>query len=453
MVHIPQQKFDAVFPELNELINPSRMLRYFREQLLFPEVRKQYHITGIHIDRFLYRPGKKCRILYRVQLQKDGEEQDFPQILVCDVLPVGKEPAGRKKERPWYQPLPYMPATRFFPELHLFCVAFPNDARLPQLSRVVKEEYWRGIFRQRFPEWKIARIHSEIVKYVPGDRCVQRHTIEFQTPDSTPRRFYSKTFSESPQVVYRAMEAIWQQWEIKKPSVFLPRPLVLDEETFTIVLSEVPGQKLTEHFAEIPPEEASRQAAELLALIHTAPVSKLPAWSLQEEVEDFQKALGIISDWDASLRPELETIARKLQQLLPPPAARSVPIHGAFRSTQMLEWQGKLGLLDFDGLLLGDPLYDVGSYLSHLLYLTIKEEIQFEDAQKAMHTFLSHYQEATGWPLEQPRLLYFTASNLIGKHGKKMVKRAKKNSAQKIRRMINLANELLDSPQILYSGE
>ena len=61
--------------------------------------------------------------------------------------------------------------------------------------------------------------------------------------------------------------------------------------------------------------------------------------------------------------------AGRTARLAPSSRSMPVPIHGAFRFTQLLSYRDRLALVDFDGFEQGHPMCDVGSFVAHLYYL------------------------------------------------------------------------------------
>src|SRR5262249_47604051 len=113
----------------------------------------------------------------------------------------------------------------------------------------------------------------------------------------------------------------------------------------------------------------------------------------------------------------LEKLVESLGRALP---ARDVRlprslIHGTFKIAQLLVRDGKLGLVDFDSVAHGDPLYDVAEFVASYLYLTATHDLSTVAAARGIDRFLARYEEHTPWPCERERIMWYVTAFLLGK--------------------------------------
>jgi aminoglycoside phosphotransferase (APT) family kinase protein len=70
-------------------------------------------------------------------------------------------------------------------------------------------------------------------------------------------------------------------------------------------------------------------------------------------------------------------------------------------------------MVDWDTLALGDPLYDVGRLLAHLVYLAGREEIAPPAVSACAETLLQAYEAETGQPVDRQHLAWHVAAQLL----------------------------------------
>lgn len=438
MVRIPEQKYDAVFPQLNRVIQPAYMLEVFRRELDSENVCR---IQRVHLERFLYKPGKKCRLIYRVEVSRWGNGGSSWHLLVCELIPQGEGKPGPVPS--WFREVDCLPARLVVPQEQLVCHIFPNDARLPQLVHLTRTDFLTRLLAElpEFAGHPPQSLHSELVKYVPENRLVLRLTVS-DGEGKTERHYYLKTSGNPLTPIFRGMQAIFRRWQQSGYAVRVPEPLRYDAETNSMLMRAVPGVKLTERLKEVEPEHLAESAAELLSLIHTCQCADLPRRSEADEQKDVHKALEIIHNYNRELGSRISQLMDSLLRVSLPEPERMTPTHGAFRATQMLLDGRTIGLVDFDGLMVGNPWNDVASFISHLFYLYVKQEVDFATAERIIRRFLQTYFRCTGFRADPLRLKHLIAVELVKKHGKKMIKRAKSGGEEKLVRITELAEKI-----------
>jgi Ser/Thr protein kinase RdoA (MazF antagonist) len=111
--------------------------------------------------------------------------------------------------------------------------------------------------------------------------------------------------------------------------------------------------------------QAAGRAGDVLAALHGAPADGLPS----ESPRDRLRRTGDSADLLATIAPELAPRVEKLMGLLEEqmPADSLVTSHGGFHISQLLESNGELAVIDFDGMCLAPAARDVASYVASLL--------------------------------------------------------------------------------------
>jgi aminoglycoside phosphotransferase (APT) family kinase protein len=122
---------------------------------------------------------------------------------------------------------------------------------------------------------------------------------------------------------------------------------------------------------------------------------------------------------EPALAARVAGIARRLCRLERsiPVAERfpSVPIHGAFRMSQLLRQGERIALVDFDGVALGDPHYDVAELQASLVYQVFRGHLDPSAAARRGEVFRDAYEAQGPCPLDELRLAWFRAAFVLEK--------------------------------------
>jgi hypothetical protein len=163
--------------------------------------------------------------------------------------------------------------------------------------------------------------------------------------------------------VYRNDEALAEAVAALSAAAALPvrtaRCEAVVPELRMTVQSRVPGG---------PPAgvlQAAGRAGGVLAALHGAAADGLPS----ESPRDRLRRTGDSAELLATIAPELAPRVEKLMGLLEAqmPADDLVTSHGGFHISQLLESEGELAVIDFDGMCSAPAARDVASYVASLL--------------------------------------------------------------------------------------
>ena len=149
-----------------------------------------------------------------------------------------------------------------------------------------------------------------------------------------------------------------------------PRMLLHDHRNSLIIMEELPGCQLT---TMIPTPEPDVFAAvgNALAGLHRSEICLPASWSPGGELAALERAM-------ADVRLALPTLEGAIQSLLQMIERRGTelhwddraPIHANLFGDQILvDETGEVGIVDWDDLCLGDPLFDVGQLSSGFLVI------------------------------------------------------------------------------------
>lgn len=459
MVRIPEMPPDETFPQL-QVVTSLEPMREILQQDLPRFAHGELEIDRLKIKRFQYRPRKRCSICYQIEVVPPGGGE--PEVQLMFGLLEGKGRARQRyeheRERISFVP-PLVPAIHYLDELDMVLWGFPNDPQMkrlhelfdPELFEVAMEPYLAALAPAGTPCFE--SLETRIAKYVPASRCVLEHKI-WSNPERMGEpviHLYSKTYEDSRgAAIFDVMNQLWDSEARSSGMLAMPEALFYDDGLQTLFTRPVLGEHAKEQLGELDFVDLAPKIGQLLASIHTSGLSGLPFWPVEETVADVRKAHVFVGSSIAPARERMASIVEKVESGVScTEGLPSVPLHGAFRLSQILHLDGRLVLLDFDGLHVGNPIGDVGSLAAHLFYLSAKGQLTRDQARKAIGSFCDAYREATPWDLPEDALRWYTAAEIAGKHAKKIVKRAKKNSDQKIEDLLGLAENVLDGKEPL----
>ncbi|MCI0694732.1 aminoglycoside phosphotransferase family protein [candidate division KSB1 bacterium] len=464
MTRIATLPEDERLPHLQLATNLSAMQEAFQSRL--PEFAEgRWKIDEVDIERFDYKPGRKCSICYELSLHDVAQGAGASQLLLGVMAPNGEAEASfAKAKREANFPPVFGPAAYFLPDLNMVLWGFPNDPaikRLPALIdktrfRALIEKYWERL--RIGPEITLRDVATNMVKYVPQHRCTFRHVLELQKSrerDSSAGEVvvYSKIHDDKTdgEPFFKIVQSVRNTPVCQSGALLVPEPLFFDHEINAGFQRGLHGQNLDLQLNKIDLDEAAAKIGAVLAELHQCSLEGLEDRPLDDELLKFAKVKKILAARDSAYNPKLDFIDGELRKRFSSLATLSpAPIHGAFRLTQLLLVEGKLALVDLDGFVMGNPISDVGSFLAHLLYLPLKGLITQAQARSAVRRFCQAYREKAYQGLPGEVLEWYIAVYLAGREAGKCLDKANKVSKRDYESMIDI---LLDMAIAILSGK
>jgi aminoglycoside phosphotransferase (APT) family kinase protein len=221
-------------------------------------------------------------------------------------------------------------------------VEFPHDAALPGLGEVVA---------------MLERV--QVVRYRPGKRCTLRGFADGE------ERFVKVV--QGGERLYRDAQVLWAGRQAGAIGFAVAEPHAWHAPTASFWQGVVPGRPVTpEVFGPDAQRFAHRLGAALgeLARSKLAPSQHCPA---EAQLRRTSRALARTALALPSLGHRLGQVRVELERrhgaLAPRPP---VPIHGAPHVHQWLLDGSQLGLIDFDRFALGDPEFDLATFVAEL---------------------------------------------------------------------------------------
>jgi aminoglycoside phosphotransferase (APT) family kinase protein len=363
------------------------------------------------IERLSYKPGKSSRVLYR--LWKEGEPQE--------------------SGRPHYFYVEFMPAARslrrfldlktrggaaapsgFVAELDVVYWEFPADPRLVQLPGVWREGIW------------------SVVSYTPTMSCVL--SGEYGGEPSIVKLYHDDRVDR----VARVMEAL------VGAGVSAPRVMHVDAPRRLVVLEHVPGAPFWSQPDLHLGRDVMAAMARQLAALHDTQLPKAADGLLDRvqlgarEWQRFQDASAELGTAFPELQPRLERLGSMLGGARPEP--QPALLHGDFHPAQFLIEAGTPRLIDFDNVCMGDPMYDLARFASHLYYKGQVAARPLRQVETAVSSFRSAY-IAAGSRFAADGWFWHLAVSLVAKRAHRVMTRLEAGAAECVRHLVHIAEQ------------
>ena len=403
---VPPGSVDAV--ALARSVSAAEMLSAFGR---YVPPRDQTTWEACELARVRYIPGKAWHVLYR--LWRTGQARaDEPTYIHAEFLPPSL--ALRRFLELRGQGGSTAPSG-FVAELDMIYWRFPSDPRLEQLTAFYKEGQWR------------------VVSYIPGTTCVLSGA---QAGEPRILKLYRDDRVER---VGQVIEAL------REAGVTAPRVLEVDVVRRLLVLEHVPGVLFWSNpEAHLEREVVGAMARELARLHATQPPERtlgiLPRIGHAAlEWQRFQHA----KDELTQVFPGLESRLQRLETMLGPLESESpvVLLHGSFHPAQFLIHEGSPRLMDFDAVCLGDPMYDLARFASHLYDMGQVNGQDIGRIEKAVSAFRSAYVSSPGSRFDATRWFWFLSVALVSKRARQVLKRLEVDAEKLVTHLLNIAEQ------------
>jgi thiamine kinase-like enzyme len=404
--------------------------------------------------------SKRVAVLYQVEVQ-DSAHATRRQMYVGYVVPPNQLAAEHEKmaAKAKIQP-PFGRAVALVPEAAMILVAFPNDQKLHLLTEA-KLQRWVSAHLHELANgaldgmaWQVQEAKTEVLRYVPDKRCTTRCRIKIKTESGSAKEisFIAKQLADAEKAKrqYDDLVAMRQAWSgngtaanaASKLPVRFPQALAWDENTATVFIEEISGKNLQHALAEIDPARVMPAVGGMLANFHRAHQRVKKGVSRAGELAEVHSVVQTVAAAFPILQTRLQRLFDRLESA-PWDDATVVLLHGTFRLNHIFIDGDALALIDFDSLRMGHPAYDLANFLSSLYYLEAQGRLEPSQRQDIARHFLAGYAATAPLPVPPQALLWFLADLLIKKQTHKYVKHFHEDRAQKVERMLALAEAVL----------
>jgi len=392
-------------------------MQQFLNHRVLPAAWPGQHVTAVAIEDTAYKPGKECEILYSLQFADPARGQSrWVAVTFANATKLGAiyrhHSGGDGVAQPTSRPAVFLPESGCLVEF------FPRDWALPYLARALEPREVASLLSKGRAEAKQARRlpKIEVLRYRCHRRCVLRYTLD--APDgSGPQEVIGKVYDSGSLAVEMAQVQNVLHAQAAACGLIIPKPLKVIEEWGLLLMERVPGTSMRPRVKQgrAPQQltEVIGLAAAALASLHRLRFKSQEVQSLQTRVKEFRKRAASFHLIVPLLAQQADTLLRQIRRL----GARSTTVapsflHGDFSPSQLLMDKGRIAVVDFDSVCLGDPAIDVGKFMAKLHYSAVASRAGDEFRQLATY-FLSEYQARLPENRVAERIHLFLSASLV----------------------------------------
>jgi len=294
---------------------------------------------------------------------------------------------------------------------HVRRTDYRRDPQLPGLGRAT-DPVWVAHRLASASDEPILACEVHPVRYRPGSRCVLRYRVSTATGS---HELLAKTWE--PQSFAHASRPLALLADSVAARRLVPARVALWPEAQTAVTAAVTGRTVSSLLGDgaVPAADRARLAHRLggvLARFHQVPDVGAPRWSAADQLASLDLSAGALRSGDGDVGRRLSALYDVLASRVPE-KDRTVLGHGGFRAGQVIRSaDGRLVLLDLDGLCRCPPGHDLGAGLAHLRWQGIRHPTQRKVLRAAERAMLSGYR-ARGGEADPDSLLWWWAAGML----------------------------------------
>ncbi|MBW3649604.1 MAG: aminoglycoside phosphotransferase family protein [Actinobacteria bacterium] len=273
-------------------------------------------------------------------------------------------------------PTPLGPAVRLLPGGQSVLFLFPADARLRELSWVMKMPKLKrrlgGLDALGPPGFVVSgrRSSLELLRYKPERRIVARANLRLSGSDGwrLRRAVILRYFSDKRGV---ALAGAADRVRSSSLGPLVPKPLGTLFEGRLFFEEEVSGVELAT--AVLNGGAEAEPVAQALARLHESCLSFGPARPPGALLVSAARGLHNIALLAPGLRPQVDEVVARLSERNH--AATTVPVHGDLHLHQVVVTGAGPVLVDLERVADDDPLLDLGGLVAHLRVLALRHQL------------------------------------------------------------------------------
>lgn len=363
---------DNALPQLQRLLDPDAMAPVLGRML-----DGRSAPDAIRINYLRYKPGRRLLVCYRVDAGDAAYEAVGMTEPAAGLAAKASEPRSLRLAKKVGERSSIRTPLAYESELDALIQWSPLDLQLPALAE--SPQRLRDELEQAGVELDGDDL-PRLVKHKPHNRAIMRssrHVVKIYADESS--------FVES---VHATHKAALLPVQTARCEAVVPHLRML-------VQPVVPGR------APEASRDLAARAGAVLAMLHGAEITGLPLESPKDQLDDAADDAELTSVLVPSLDARMRRLMAGLERRLP--YAELVPAHGGYRRSQLLDEEGVLSVIDFDGFCRSPAARDLASFAASLVETP-------EDLPAALET-LEVLTDAYG--RQPPGLTWYLATYLL----------------------------------------
>jgi hypothetical protein len=360
-----------------------------------------------------YKPFKRARVMAEAVVVPDAD--NAPAVALNLFLHVFADVDAARAEveqghARGFLPCEGPPFAHVVP-WHTVIWTLPNAPNLVELAQLMEAEHFCRLLvpSADVPPGGHYYPRPKLLRYVPLKRAI----LAWDDPYAR-RRYFVKLLNgaDASRVACNFMQ-IHVAFERGELGFAVPQLIMYNPAYRALMMTEVAGNPFTEVMRRATPAPFAA-VGRMLAQLHGSSARPEAVWTPDKELtalcrhmSDFKRALPHLGRQLDGVIARLDAVSHEL------PCTPRRPIHGNLFGDQILSHRHGMGIVDWDTLSLGDPLYDVGRLIAHLIYVAGREGITPPAVSACAEALLQTYEAETARPVDRLCLAWHVATQLL----------------------------------------
>jgi len=361
-----------------------------------------------------YKPYERARVMAEATIVSTGDNNSSVTLNLFFHVFAKAEMACQELESSSYTQnfLPCQgPPVFFIPDWRTVVWTLPNAPNLRELEQLLHPEKFCQLLVP--PDQIRSSVEHyptpKLLRYVPLKRAI----LSWENPH-THRHYFTKLLNatDAERVVrnFQQIDAVCVNDEL---GFTVPQFVSYNPAVRALLMTEVSGTQFTEIMSRVMPESFSL-VGRSLARLHNCKLHPKTVWTPSKELAILHRHMKGFKLALPHLAAQLDGVISRLEDLSGRLAfIEDRPIHGNLFGDQILYSPNGIGIVDWDALSVGDPLYDLGRLIAHLLYVAGREKISPPDVNACVEALLEAYERATNRSLDRSCLVWHIATQLL----------------------------------------
>lgn len=359
-----------------------------------------------------YKPFERARVMAKAFVLPANDQPEITLNLFLHVFATADAARKELKMGHAQESLPCDgPPVFLVPHWKTVVWTLPNAPNLPELSQLMDVRRFRRLLMPNTMSGLRTGHESSprLFRYVPRKRAI----LTWEHPD-TGCRYYAKLSNKKDgPLVARNFRQINDAYERGELVFSVPQIISYNPACRALLMTEVKGRQFTEVMCRFLPKTFAR-LGRILASLHGSSVQPKTVWTPDKELSALKRHMAGLKMAIPQVAEQLDSVIARLGDLSGRlPFIQNAPIHGNLFGDQILYSSDSIGIVDWDSLSLGDPLYDVGRLIAHLIYIAEQEGISPAAASACAETLFRAYEEHAIMSIDRKCLSWHVATQLL----------------------------------------
>lgn len=376
---------------------------------------KMPRVSQVYVLQTRYRPYARAHLVAEINLESGNHTPcPYRQVVYIEIYSAHEQAHEEYSRSSMNEALRCYGAPVFVLEDPGAVVwSLPNGPKLESIRLC----FDRSLFAQFLvhngltPAWSdVAPELPELIRYVPRKRALFRYQATGNGVPVLYIKFYGRgEDARAAHNLQRLTEAAAQG----RLGFQTPRLILHAAQSHAVAMTEVPGTRLSA-VVRTASQTVFAAVGRALGGLHASPIRPGLAWTVQGEIQALYCAMADVKLALPGLKPMLDEVLQQIvvrQERLD--FGVQLPIHANLFGDQILIDGATVGIVDWDDLALGDPLYDVGRLIAHLVFIAQRSRTSPAEVTRHLRTLMQAYAETAKGGIAWERLRWHIAVALL----------------------------------------